>query len=126
MVLTLAVLLLGLAAFLAGEVATDPQRRRHQGLKRVATYGRSRREGAPVELVHFRERVLAPTVKRLAAVAIRLNPKASAAAIGTRLVAAGLAARFSATQFLALKSGIAIASALVALLLGVETVPAAG
>jgi tight adherence protein C len=126
MLLMLAVLLLGLAAFLAGEVATDPQRRRHLGLKRVATYGRARRDGAPAEILRFRERVLAPMVKRLAAIALRLNPKASAAAIGTRLVAAGLAARVSVTQFLALKTGFAIGGGIVAIAFGVQTVPVAG
>ncbi|HWX08590.1 MAG TPA: type II secretion system F family protein, partial [Gaiellaceae bacterium] len=126
MLLMLAVLLLGLAAFLAGEVATEPQRRRHQGLKRVATYGRARRDGTPTELLRFRERVLAPMVKRLAAIALRLNPKASAAAIGTRLVAAGLAARISVTQFLALKTGFAICGVVFAIAFGVQTVPVTG
>ena len=127
MLLMLAVLLLGLAAFLAGEVATDPQRRRHLGLKRVATYGRARRDARPTRsLGRFRERVLAPLVKRLAAIALRLNPKASAAAISTRLVAAGLAARVSVTQFLALKTGFAIGGGILAVLLGVGTAPVVG
>jgi tight adherence protein C len=126
MVLFAAVLALGFAVFLVGEVATAPQRRRHSALKRAASYGVARREGATVEVPRFRERVLAPGVKRLAAVALRLNPKASVDAISTRLIAAGLSTRITPTQFLALKGGLAIGGAFVALLLTVATRSVAG
>src|SRR2546421_9349148 len=110
--LLLAVVMLGLAAFLAGEVATSPQRRRHVALRRASSYGAARSE-AGQEILRFRERVLVPSVDRLAALALRLNPKASAEAIGTRLLAAGLAARISTTQFLALKGSLAIGGAVI-------------
>src|SRR5438270_554020 len=74
--LLLAVVMLGFAAFLAGEVATTPQRRRHVALRRAATYGAARGP-AGQEILRFRERVLVPAVDRLAALALRLNPKAS-------------------------------------------------
>src|SRR5436309_14823992 len=111
--LLLAISMLGLAVFLVGEVATAPQRRRHVALKRAAAYGK-RREAGP-EVARFNDRVLAPSVERLAALALRLNPKVSAEAIGARLIAAGLGGRISAAQFLAVKAGLAIGGAAVAL-----------
>src|SRR3954451_3787902 len=106
--LLVAMLMLGLAVFLVGEVATAPQRRRSIALKRAATYGAVRRED-DVEVARFKERVLVPAVERLSALALRVNPKASVDAIGSRLIAAGVGARFSLSQFLAIKSGVAIA-----------------
>jgi tight adherence protein C len=108
MLLLLAVLTFGLAVFLVGEVATAPQRRHHLALKLAATYGRRRTQSANA-LPRFGERVVAPAVERLAALALRLNPKASADAIGGRLIAAGLSQRISTSQFLAVKAGLAVA-----------------
>lgn len=126
MLLTLAVLALGLAAFVGVEVATEPQRRHRNALSRAAGYGRRRRETQVVEAKRFTERVLAPTVKRLAAVTLRLNPRSSVEAIGTRLLAAGISTRISATQFLALKSGLAIAGVVLGFLLGALASPVMG
>src|SRR6266852_4031265 len=125
MLLPLAALSFAFATFLVAEVATAPQRRRRIALKRAAGYGR-RRESTTAEMLRFRDRVLAPTVKRLAAVTLRLNPKASADAIASRLIASGLSARINATQFLALKGGLAIGGLFVALLAGVAVAPVAG
>ena len=47
-------------------------------------------------------------------------------AIGTRLLAAGLSARITATQFLALKTGLALAGVLLITLFGLATSPVAG
>jgi tight adherence protein C len=125
--LLLATSMLALAVFLVGEVATMPQRRRQVALKRAATYGRSRRkQDGDVETVHFKERVLVPAVERLAALALRINPKASADAIGTRLIAAGLATRISPSQFLAVKSGAALGGAVLGLVAGAAASPLAG
>jgi tight adherence protein C len=104
---------LGLALFLVSEVATAPQRRRELSLKRAAAYG-ARRRKTENELPRFKERVLVPAVDRLAAFALRLNPKASLEVIGARLVAAGLSARITTAQFLALKTGLAAGGLLVA------------
>ena len=104
---------LGLALFLAGEVATAPQRRRELSLKRAAAYG-ARRRKTENELPRFKERVLVPAVDRLASFALRLNPKASLEVIGARLVAAGLSARITTAQFLALKTGLAAGGLLLA------------
>ena len=123
--LLLAMLMLGLAVFLVGEVATLPQRRREVALKRAATYGHARKEQEE-EVARFKERVLLPAVDRLAALALRINPKVSADSIGSRLISAGLSTRVSASQFLAVKSGAALAGALCALLFGVGFGPMEG
>jgi len=126
MLLTVAMLALGLATFLVVELASEPQRRHRVALDRALRYGRRRREGGANDMSGFAERVLAPTVRRLAAVTLRLSPRASVDAIGGRLIAAGLAGRITATQFLALKSGVAIGGALLGVALGATTSPVAG
>ncbi|HET8527409.1 MAG TPA: type II secretion system F family protein [Gaiellaceae bacterium] len=123
--LLLASFMLGFAVFLVGEVATAPQRRRHVALKRAAHYGKAREE-ADASVPRFRERVLAPAVDRLAALALRANPKTTVDAIGARLIAAGLATRITASQFLALKAGLALAGTLFALVAAVAVSVAAG
>src|SRR5437868_13879188 len=102
MLLLVALLFLGFAVYLVGEAATEPMRRQRVSVKRAVGYGRARRSGTVAERVHFRERVLLPAIGRLAAMTLRLNPKASVEAISGRLLAAGLASRITATQFLAL------------------------
>jgi tight adherence protein C len=124
MLLMLAVLSLGFAAFLVGEVATLPQRRRELSLKRAAGYGARTREDEN-ELPRFKERVVVPAVDKLASVALRLNPKASVETIGARLIAAGLATRIQASQFLAIKSGAAAAGIVIGLT-GAAASPVAG
>jgi tight adherence protein C len=123
--LLLATVMLGVATFLVGEVATAPQRRRRLALKRAAAYGTSQRDPG-VEVLRFKERVLLPAVERLAALALRLNPKTSADAIGTRLLAAGLSQRVSTTQFLAVKAGLAIFGVAIAIASGAAFAAAAG
>jgi tight adherence protein C len=111
--LLFACFVLGFAVFLAGEVVTSPYRRRHVALKRASHYGRARQE-ADTSVPGFRERVLEPGVERLAALALRINPKTSVDTIGARLIAAGLTSRITAAQFLALKAGLALAGTFVA------------
>jgi tight adherence protein C len=123
--LVLATLMLGLAVYVVGEVVTLPQRRRQLSLKRAAAYGAVRRDHEQ-EIARFKERVLVPAVDRLASLALRVSPKASADAIGSRLIAAGVAARISTAQFLAVKSSLACAGALSAVLLGVAAGPLTG
>jgi tight adherence protein C len=126
MILLVAISVFALAVFLASEIATYPQRSRKLALKRAAVYGRAQRQGSPTDLARFGERVLAPAVDRLAALALRLNPKASVEAIGTRLLAAGLSHRISPNQFLAFKAGLGLGGGLLALVLGVTSAPVVG
>jgi tight adherence protein C len=123
--LLFAMLTLGLAVFLVGEVVTMPQRRRAIALKRAAAYGSVRNEHEQ-EIVRFKERVLVPAVERLAALALRINPKASADAIGSRLIAAGLSSRITPAQFLAVKSGAALLGAVAAVVFGFTVAAIAG
>jgi tight adherence protein C len=125
MLLALAFLPLALAVFLVGEVATAPQRRRHVALRRAATYG-ARRGQPATALPRFGERVLAPAVERLAALALRLNPKASVEGIGTRIIAAGLAPRVTASQFLAVKAGLGLAGVAAGIAFGATVAPLFG
>jgi tight adherence protein C len=125
MLLMLSALSIGFAAFMVGEVATLPQRRRELSLRRASAYG-ARKGTTETELPGFKERVLIPAVDQLASFALRLNPKASVDAIGARLIAAGLATRISATQFLAIKSGAAGAGIVAALAGAAAVTPVAG
>jgi tight adherence protein C len=125
MLLFLALLLLAAAVFLAGEIATAPQRRHHLALRRAASYG-ARRSQPENALPRFSERVVAPAVEHLAALALRLNRKASADAIGSRLIAAGLAQRISTSQFLAFKTGLGLFGLLLGVAFGATLAPVAG
>ena len=125
MLLFLAIISIAFAVFIVGEVATAPQRRRHVALKRAATYGARRAQTAEA-LPRFRERVLAPSVERLAALTLRLNPKVSAEAIATRLIAGGLAPAISTTQFLAVKAGLALLGIVAGVSFGAAIAPIAG
>jgi tight adherence protein C len=116
--LLLAALTLGIAAFLAGEVATYPQRRRETAVRRASTYGHSRRDARQEEIAGFHERVIGPSVRRLAATTLRLNPKTSVDSIGAKLIASGLATRFTTTQFLAFKTGLALGGVVTSFIFG--------
>ncbi|HEY3921748.1 MAG TPA: type II secretion system F family protein [Gaiellaceae bacterium] len=112
---------LGFAVFLVADAATAPQRAHQAALKRAAHYGLSRVTANPQLTAHFRERVLLPAVQRLAAIALRLNPKASTELVARRLLASGLSARLSATQFLALKAALAICGAVFFAVFGISS-----
>jgi tight adherence protein C len=127
MLLAFALISLGLAVYLVGEVATFPARQQRLSVKRAAGYGRARMAGLnPAAQLKFRERVIAPAVGRLASMALRLNPKATVEAISNRLLTAGLSTRISATQFLAAKGAFAIAGAAFAILFGIVNAPLVG
>jgi tight adherence protein C len=74
----------------------------------------------------FSERVVAPAVERLAALALRLNRKASTDAIGSRLIAAGLSQRISTSQFLAVKTGLGLFGLVMGVAFGATLAPVAG
>jgi tight adherence protein C len=124
--LLLGVCLLGVAAYFAADAATSPAREQQVAVRRAARYGRSRIRNGAVERLQFRDRVVTPGIHRLAAVALRVNPKANVDTIGARLLAAGLAQRISATQFLALKGGLALSGLTFMLFVGIASSPIAG
>jgi tight adherence protein C len=117
MLLILALISLGTAAYFVGEFATAPMRERRNLVVRAAEYGRMRVTHNR-ELPKFRERAVAPFVTKAAGVVLRLNPRASLEGIQTKLMAAGMR-DVSPTSFLGAKAGLGLAGALVGFLLGV-------
>ena len=105
MILFLAVLFVGGAAFMLGEVATYPTRLKARSIKRATEYGRTRIPRNEQELIRFRERVIAPMAVKLAKIPLKLTPNASAEAMSSKIVAAGLTQRLTVANFLAIKGG---------------------
>ena len=124
MLLFIAIICVGGAAFAAGEVATYPSRLKAKSIRRAREYGRLRGPDTEQELVKFRERVLLPLAMKLAAIPLKLSPKTNVEGIGARLVAAGLTQRVTPAGFLALKGGAIVGGALFGLLFGAVTSPA--
>jgi tight adherence protein C len=126
MLLLLAVLCFAAATFALAEVATYPARLKERSIKRATEYGRIRMPDKGDELLRFRERVLAPAAERLASIPVKLNPRLSIEAVGTRLLSAGLSQRVSVRTFLAVKGGATVAGVGIALLLAAVASPVAG
>ena len=124
MLLLFALVFIGGAAFVLGEAATYPSRLKEKSIKRATDYGRIRIPRNELELVRFRERVLAPTVARLAAIPLKLSPKTNLDALSAKLVAAGLSSRLSASGFLAIKGGTTLGGGLLGLVLAAAGSPA--
>ena len=118
MLLFFAILCVGAAIFVLGEVATYPERLKARSVRRATDYGHVRVPNSEHELLRFRERVLAPAASRLAAIPLKLSPRTNVEAITAKLVAAGLASRLDASGFLALKGGATIAAGLAGFVLG--------
>jgi tight adherence protein C len=106
--LIMALLALAAAAFLVGELVTQPAQQRRRSMRRAARYGRVRLASRP-GAESFGERVVDPLKARLAAWALRLNPRMSITSVTDKLLAAGLSRKVTPTGFLALKSALAIA-----------------
>jgi tight adherence protein C len=117
MVLFLALLCIGGAAFALSEAATYPARVKARSIRRAADYGRIRIPRSEQELVHFRQRVLSPLGGKLAAIPLKLSPKTNVDAIGTRLVAAGLTQRLTPSAFLTIKGGALVGGGALGLLI---------
>src|SRR4051794_32694083 len=114
-----AIVMLGGAAFLVGEVATYPARQKERSLKRAAEYGHAKIRPSDLERLRFRERVLAPAATRLAAIPLKLSPRTSVESVQTKLMAAGLAQRISPQAFLAIKGGALVGGLVLGFLLPV-------
>jgi tight adherence protein C len=125
MLLLLALLFVGGAVFVLGEVATYPSRLKVKSIKRAAEYGRIRIPRNERELIRFRERVMAPAVARLGAIPLKLSPKMNIDALSAKIVAAGLSSRLTASSFLAIKGGATVGGGLLGLALSAATSPAA-
>ncbi|MCW2964125.1 MAG: Type secretion system domain protein [Actinomycetia bacterium] len=119
MLLFLALVCVGGAVFMISEAATYPSRLKARSIKRASEYGRVHIPRNELELLRFRERVVAPTASRLASIPLKLNPRTNVAAIAKKIVAAGLSQRLTTSSFLAIKGGSTLAGGLLGLLLGV-------
>jgi tight adherence protein C len=121
MLLFLALLCIGGAAYALSEAATYPARVKARSVKRAAEYGRIRIPRSEQELVQFRQRVLTPLAGKLAAIPLKLSPKTNVEAIGARLVAAGMTNRLSASAFLTIKGAAVVGGCALGLLFAALT-----
>ena len=117
LLLLLALLMFGGAAFLVGEIATYPARQKERSLKRAADYGHMKIRTTDLERLRFRERVLAPAASRFASIPLKLSPRTTVESVQSRLIAAGLSQRISPQAFLAIKGGALVGGATVGFLL---------
>jgi len=113
--LVLAIICLGAAAFIVGELITQPAQERSRFFKRVATYGQQQEQVVRVTEESLKTRVATPIVERLARFVLRVNPKTTIDSVAYKLVSAGLSRRISPTTFLALKAILPILLGLIAL-----------
>jgi tight adherence protein C len=118
MLLILAFVCVAGAAFMVSEAATYPSRLKARSVKRAAEYGRVRVPRNELELLRFRERVLAPAASRLASIPLKLNPRTNVASLGGKIIAAGLSQRLTVSSFLAIKGGATVGGCLLGLLFG--------
>src|SRR5438105_15167094 len=102
--LVLAIICLGGAAFVLGELITLPAQERNRFFKRVASYGTPQRQVIDVTEESVKTRLGAPLVEKLARLVLRINPKTSIDTVSYKLVSAGLSRKISPTGFLALKA----------------------
>jgi len=116
MLLLIAFVCVGGAVFVLSEAATYPARLKARSIKRASEWGRIRVPRTEKELVHFRERVLAPAASRLAAIPLKLSPRTNMDAIARKLVAAGFAQRINASSFLAIKGATTVGGCILGLL----------
>jgi len=115
MLLFLAIVCLGTAAFFLGEVVTAPSRERRTLLTRAARYGQMRVIHGR-ELPKFSERALAPLIAKLSRLTLRINPKTNLDAISIKLAMAGMRTT-SPSALLAARAGFGIGGLILGLLL---------
>ena len=118
MVLVLALLCVGGAVFMVSEAASYPSRLKARSVKRASEYGKIHIPRNELELLRFRERVIAPTASRLASIPLKLNPRTNVEMIAKKIVAAGVSQRISVSTFLAIKGGTTLSGCALGLLLG--------
>jgi tight adherence protein C len=113
--LVLAVICLGGAIYMVGQLITATAQDRQSFIKRVATYGAERQQVMVATEESLKTRVAAPIIERFAKVILRVNPKTTIDGVAYKLVSAGMSRRISPTTFLALKGICPIILGLLAL-----------
>jgi tight adherence protein C len=121
--LVLAVICLGGAIFLIGQLVTAPAQERQRFFKRVASYGAQAEQVIKPTEQSLKTRIGAPIIERFAKIVLRLNPKTTTDGVAYKLVSAGMSRRISPTTFLALKGICPIVFGLFALLVASSMSP---
>jgi tight adherence protein C len=121
--LVLAVICLGGAIFMVGQLLTAPAQERQRFFKRVASYGVQAEQVIKPAEESLKTRVGAPIIERFAKIVLRLNPKTTQDGVAYKLVSAGVSRRISPTTFLALKGILPIAFGLFGVLVGSSMSP---
>jgi tight adherence protein C len=123
LLLLLAAACLGSALYLFSELVTAPARERRNLVTRASEYGRLRVSHGR-ELPRFHERIVAPFIRRSAALMLRVNPRANLDSVAAKLMAAGMR-KTSPAGFLATKAALTVGGFLFGLML-VSTHPTPG
>jgi tight adherence protein C len=113
------------AAYVLGQVATQPERERRSLVRRAASYGAVRAANVREERLSLRERIINPSIARIARAMLRLNRRETLEIVQQRLLAAGLGA-VSPSSFLATKAMLAGTGALFGLFMWMSTGSAMG
>jgi tight adherence protein C len=121
--LVLALICLGGAAYLIGQLVTQPQQERQRFMRRVATFGAQQEQVIKPNDESLKERVATPVIEKFAKLILRVNPKTTIDGVAYKLVSAGMSRRISPTTFLALKGILPIAFGLLGLLLAASMSP---
>jgi len=116
--LVLALICLGAAAFMIGELITQPQQERARFFKRVAGYGQQEQRVVKPADEGLKKRLGLPVIDKLARVVLRLNPKTTVDGTAYKLVSAGMSRRISPTAFLASKIIFAVLGLVFGFLVG--------
>ena len=119
LILVIASALLAAAAYLVGQLVTQPERDRRALVRRAAHYGAVRvtptRDRLPV-----RERLLTPLSARVAGLMLKLNPRENLEHVHLRLASAGMG-NVSPSGFLAAKGMLATGGAAFGILMGIAS-----
>jgi tight adherence protein C len=125
LLLIIASMCLAGAAFVVGQVVTQPERERRSLVRRAARYGNTRVAANREERLSLRERVLVPASGRIAGAMLRINRRENLEQVQQRLLAAGLGS-VSPSGYLAGKGILAGCGALLGLVIWVSLGSTAG
>jgi tight adherence protein C len=121
--LVLAVICLGGAAYIVGQLVTEPAQERQRFFKRVASYGLQEEPVLDPNAASLKTRVLTPIIERFAKLILRINPKTTIDGVAYKLVSAGVSRKISPTTFLALKGILPIGFGLFGILIASSMSP---
>ena len=121
LLLALALVSLGTAVFLLGEIVTLPVRERTGSMRRAASYGKTHRVQDIVNTESLRDRALLPLKEKLARAVLRVNRKWTIEQVSARLLAAGVSRTLSPSGFLAGKGALAIGGVVLGVVIGGAT-----